>query len=200
MFYNIMYEKEKYYYKHVYDSEYAKEYYRKNKEKVHKWTKKWESKNKEHLLNYRRKWARENKDRLKELRDRPESKEKRKISAHNYWVNHQKGNKNYYKIKKKQSAIWAKNNPVKFLLSKRLSLIKQRCINSSYRGYKYYGGKGIKCFLSFQDMVFLWERDKATKMEKPSVDRINPDGNYELSNCRFLEFHLNRPRPKNRVK
>jgi hypothetical protein len=37
----------------------------------------------------------------------------------------------------------------------------------------------------------MWKRDKAHLLARPSVDRIDNDGNYELSNCRFIELHEN---------
>lgn len=190
-------KKKKYYYKHIYNSEYAKAYYRKNKDKVRAYTKKWELKNKKRVLEYQRKWAKENRFRIRELRNTPEAKLKRSVYAHKYHLKHRKGNKTYLK----KANIWRKNyarrNPLRTRMHKLVSNIRQRCINPRYNGYKYYGGKGIQCFLNTKDLLFLWERDRANLMSKPSVDRINPDGNYELSNCRFLEFHLNRPRPRN---
>jgi len=168
----------------------------KNKSKIRKWQRKHYLKNKDYYVKYARNWARENKDHLAALRQTPENKKKIAKRAHQYYINHQKGTRKFIEQKKISRLRYKKRNPVTFLLVKRMSLIKQRCINPNYRGYKYYGGKGIKFFLTLRDMKLMWSRDKAHLMEKPSVDRINPDGHYELSNCRFLENHLNRPRKK----
>lgn len=68
---------------------------------------------------------------------------------------------------------------------------KQRCENPNNPRYKYYGAKGIKFLLSKSDVAFMWIRDKAPEMKHPSIDRINPNGNYCLENCRFLERQHN---------
>ncbi len=67
----------------------------------------------------------------------------------------------------------------------------QRCHNPTNNRYARYGGRGIKYLLSADDMRTLWERDKAGSMRRPSIDRINPDGHYEISNCRFVEQAVN---------
>lgn len=70
--------------------------------------------------------------------------------------------------------------------------IQQRCHNPKDTSYKNYGKKGIKnLFTSSEEIKFLWFRDKAYLMQRPSIDRINNDGNYELSNCRFIELKEN---------
>jgi hypothetical protein len=66
-----------------------------------------------------------------------------------------------------------------------------RCNNPKQFGYKDYGGRGIKQLMTLDDFEFLWKRDNAYLMKRPSIDRIDPDGNYELSNCRFLELSEN---------
>ena len=69
-------------------------------------------------------------------------------------------------------------------LAKRLYGIRGRCGRS-----KYY--KNIKCYLTLDNLLFLWQRDNAEQMKSPSIDRIDSHGDYERNNCRFLEFAEN---------
>ncbi len=64
---------------------------------------------------------------------------------------------------------------------------KQRCGNKNHAMYPHYGGRGIKVcdrWQSFENFI-------ADMGEKPgkeySIDRINPDGNYEPGNCRWAK-------------
>ena len=65
--------------------------------------------------------------------------------------------------------------------------IQWRCNNSNASDYKYYGGKGIKNFLTKKDIEYLWFRDKAYLMNKPTIDREKSNEDYTLENCRFIE-------------
>lgn len=69
--------------------------------------------------------------------------------------------------------------------------IKTRCNNQNSKQFKNYGGRGIKCLITADELKELWFRDKAHEMKKPSIDRIDNDGNYEYSNCRFIELGKN---------
>lgn len=62
-----------------------------------------------------------------------------------------------------------------------------RCNNSNHKHYKYYGGKGVQFLMSIDDYETLWFRDRAYKMKLPTMDRVDSNGNYEVSNCRFIE-------------
>lgn len=101
---------------------------------------------------------------------------------------------------------WKEKNPYGYILHRKTRLekmnlcpyikslvhAKQRCGNPKSTGYRYYGGRGIKCLLTLNEIKFIWERDKAHLMEHPSIDRIDSNGNYEFSNCRFIEMAKNR--------
>jgi hypothetical protein len=69
-----------------------------------------------------------------------------------------------------------------------LKEVMKRCTNPKSIGYKYYGGRGILCLLTADELKFLWERDKAFEMKRPSIHRLNKDGNYCLENCVIIEW------------
>ena len=55
-----------------------------------------------------------------------------------------------------------------------------------------YGKRGIKFCMTVEDFKFLWFRDQAYILNRPSIDRIDTKGNYVLHNCRFIELQENR--------
>jgi len=71
--------------------------------------------------------------------------------------------------------------------------IKQRCNNPNNNSYKNYGGRGIKCLITLEEIKRLWFRDKAYLLKQPSIDRIDNDGDYTYENCRFIERNENKP-------
>jgi len=63
--------------------------------------------------------------------------------------------------------------------------IIQRCNNIKSAAYEYYGGRGIKVTKEWFDFRnFLNDMDECPIDFE--LDRINPDGNYEKENCRWV--------------
>ena len=101
---------------------------------------------------------------------------------------HKKGIPSESKEEKlKANKAYYKRNP----WAKTMQRIRHRC--HPERGY---GKRGIKCFLTMAQVKFLWFRDKAFLLKKPSIDRKN-GGNYILRNCRFIELKENQKRSRN---
>lgn len=70
--------------------------------------------------------------------------------------------------------------------------LKQRCYNPKRIQYKYYGEKGIKiCQEWLNDFQTFYDWAIANGyQENLTIDRINRDGNYEPSNCRWVTWRL----------
>lgn len=83
-------------------------------------------------------------------------------------------------------------------LYKLLTSIKQRCYNPKHNHYKFYGAKGIKVcdewlndFSNFKEWALLNGYDYTAPQGKYTIDRIDPMGNYEPSNCRWITISEN---------
>ena len=100
-------------------------------------------------------------------------------------------------LQRQRARMFHKKNPFVRIFNS----IRQRCENPKIKLYKHYGAKGIKNLITKAELKQLWERDEADSMRRPSIDRIDSKGNYELKNCRFIELSENcrRARIKNKI-
>ncbi len=66
---------------------------------------------------------------------------------------------------------------------------KDRCYNTKYIDYDYYGGRGIKVcdrWLEQDGQGFVnFLQDMGERPINLTLDRIDPNGNYEPSNCKW---------------
>lgn len=123
---------------------------------------------------YAKQWHRENKDK-----------------ARKYYK------KNRVKILLNKKKYWQDNRDEKIAYQRKLMLekpwrshyfsAKNRCTNKNNQDYKTYGGRGIKFLLTMDEIKKIWVRDKAPLLHRATLDKINNNGNYEYSNCRFIE-------------
>ena len=75
--------------------------------------------------------------------------------------------------------------------------ILARCYNKNHQHYKEYGGRGIgvcsewlEDFMNFYNWAIANGYDKNAPRGKCTLDRINNDGNYEPSNCRWVDMNM----------
>lgn len=69
-----------------------------------------------------------------------------------------------------------------------------RCTDPKIREYRWYGARGIKNFLTLEHLFYLWHRDNAASMKRPSIDRKKSRRDYSIGNCRFIESSENTKR------
>jgi hypothetical protein len=76
--------------------------------------------------------------------------------------------------------------------------MRQRCGNPNNRSYKFYGGRGIT-------YCERWEKfenflaDMGSRPKGTSIDRIDSNGNYEPSNCRWQPIREQHSNKRNNV-
>lgn len=78
-------------------------------------------------------------------------------------------------------------------LYKHWEYMKSRCNNPNTANYKFYGGKGITvCNEWDNDFMLFKEWSEANGyIEGLTIDRIDPNKNYEPSNCQWITLHEN---------
>jgi len=177
--------------------EYNKRHYLENKKRINARHRAWYHENRDERRRQGREYYLENLAAIKEKRDSKKdqigeyqkkyylrNRAKKLAYAKKYALENgdkiiQRG-KRYY-IHQRQVAPW--------LFS--YNRAYNRCNNQNDDSYKWYGGRGIKINITRDELSWLWMRDGACTLNKPSLDRIDPDGDYELSNCRFIELSEN---------
>lgn len=78
--------------------------------------------------------------------------------------------------------------------------MKQRCLNKNADGYHRYGGRGISICDKWISSFEAFLADMGSRPEGFSLERIDQDGNYEPSNCKWASpSEQSRNRCDNRI-
>jgi hypothetical protein len=99
---------------------------------------------------------------------------------------HNERNRAYYEQKQSEYGprqFESDGCPLRLRLQRLLATIRQRVSRPGR-----YAKRGIQCHVTFDDLLFAWNRDDAASMRRPSIDRKDNDGHYEPSNIRFIEL------------
>lgn len=82
--------------------------------------------------------------------------------------------------------------------------MKKRCQNPNHKAYKYYGGRGIvvctewsESYAAFKEWALLSGYDFNAKKFDCTLDRIDVNGNYEPSNCRWVPMSVQNKNKRN---
>lgn len=89
-----------------------------------------------------------------------------------------------------KNGLFTNNDKEKDLMYARYKNMKRRCYKKECNNYHYYGGRGITVCDRWMEpngmgFVNFCEDMGPRPTEKHSIDRIDPDGNYEPSNCKW---------------
>lgn len=66
-----------------------------------------------------------------------------------------------------------------------------RCYNIKNKFYKYYGGRSINVCERWRNSINNFIEDMGERPPNHELDRIDTDGNYDISNCRWVTHAQN---------
>jgi hypothetical protein len=89
------------------------------------------------------------------------------------------------KVSEKKNRCYVNHGLSKHILYPIWNAMRQRCLNPKNKSYINYGGRGIKICDRWLQSFNNFLEDMGDRPVGYSIDRINNDGNYEPSNCKW---------------
>lgn len=77
--------------------------------------------------------------------------------------------------------------------------MKDRCLNPNNKNFPLYGGRGVKVCDSWLDSSVFFADMLPTYEEGLYLDRIDPDGDYEPHNCRWVSPNVSNHNKRKRT-
>ena len=175
-------------------TEYRRNYYWKHRDRINKFRKEKYLKNRALILERRRYRTPEQKERIRAEQKEYRNRNRERLKEQRRLKRLEKSPEQKREEGKGFYALSRMKTPWVF----HLYAARNRCSNPNHVGYKRYGARGIKCILTVEDVRFLWLRDKAELMKKPSLDRNLITDHYTRETCSFLELvdNIKKAHPK----
>lgn len=101
----------------------------------------------------------------------------------------------------RREEVCTKHGQSKTKLYKNYHAMKNRCYNKHNTAYKHYGARGIvvcdEWLLNYKTF-YDWAMDNGYK-EGLTIDRIDVNGNYEPTNCRWVDQETQQNNKRNNI-